>query len=305
VKPLRAAPVVLEDDRLVVRDLAVDGAALVAAREAVAHGRDLELTVRQMLETGGAVLLHGSGKGTVDAVGAEVDRLLTALSERSGRIEAVRGLQQRIAAKGFAFEELLAPVLDACFAPHQDVVSVTSASTGIADDKVGDFCVTVNPRDTGGRDRRIVIEAKDRKLSMDKSLAELDAAMLNRDAQVGVLIFAKAAQAPLAGKPLRVLHGNRIVLVYDKDEQSPLALEVGCQLARTLAIAAEREDLTLDRGMLTERLAKLVNAIERAGAIQRGIRSARRGLDAAEDAYREMSEETLALLYELEDRLGD
>lgn len=60
---------------------------------------------------------------------------------------------------------------------------------------------------------------------MEKSMAELDAAMLNRDAQVGVLVFAKAGQAPLAGKPLRVLHGNRIMLVFDKDEQSPLALK--------------------------------------------------------------------------------
>lgn len=34
-------------------------------------------------------------------------------------------------------------------------------------------------------------------------------------------------------------------------------------------------------------------------------RATRRGLDAAEDAYREMSDETLALLHELEDRLGD
>ena len=57
--------------------------------------------------------------------------------------------------------------------------------------------------------------------------------------------------------------------------------------------------------MLADRLGKLVNEIERAGAIQRGIRSARRGLDAAEDAYHEMHEQTLALVYELEDRLGD
>lgn len=304
--PLRSTEsVVLDDDRLAIRDLTVDGTALAVAQQTVADGRDLELAVRQMLEVGGAVLLHGAGKATVDAVGAEVDRLLTALSERSDRIEAVRALREQVASKGLAFEELLAPALDAAFSPLADVLTVTGAEKGIADDKMGDFVVELNPRDIGGRDRRIVFEAKDRKLTMEKSMAELDAAMLNRDAQVGVLVFAKAGQAPLAGKPLRVLHGNRIMLVFDKDEQSPLALEVGCQLARTLATAAEREDLTLDRAMLAERLAKLMNAIERAGAIQRGIRSARRGLDAAEDAYREMSDETLALLHELEDRLGD
>jgi hypothetical protein len=197
VKPLRPVErVVLDDEGLRIRDLDVDGTALAAARQAVADGRDLELTVRQALEVGGAVLLHGSARSTVDAVSAEVDRLLAVLSERSERLEAVRSLHERVAAKGFLFEELLAPVLDAAFSPHADVLTVTGAEKGIADHKVGDFVVSVNPRDTGGRDRRIVVEAKDRKLSMEKALAELDAAMLNRDAQVGVLVFAKAEQAP-------------------------------------------------------------------------------------------------------------
>jgi hypothetical protein len=57
-------------------------------------------------------------------------------------------------------------------------------------------------------------------------------------------------------------------------------------LARTLAIAAEREDLTLNRAMLADRLAKLVNTVERASAIERGIRSARRGVNDAEAASR-------------------
>jgi len=265
LQPLRPVepPVSLREDTLVLRELSVDGAALAAAREAVAQGRDLEVSVRQMLDVGGAVLLHGSALGTVDAVSAEVDRLLSALSERSERLEVVRALHERGPMKGFAFEDLLAPALDAAFSQQADVLTMTSTQKGIGDDLAGDFVVEVNPSDTGGRDRRIVIEAKDKKLTMAKTLAELDADMLNRDAQVGVFVFAKPSQSPLAGKPLRVMHGNRIVVVYDKDEQDSLALEVACQLARTLAIAAEREDLTLDRAMLAERLAKLVSAVER------------------------------------------
>lgn len=151
VTPLRSTEsVVLDDDRLAIRDLTVDGTALAAAQQTVADGRDLELAVRQMLEVGGAVLLHGAGKATVDAVGAEVDRLLTALSERSDRIEAVRALREQVASKGLAFEELLAPALDAAFSPLADVLTVTGAEKGIADDKMGDFVVELNPRDIGG-----------------------------------------------------------------------------------------------------------------------------------------------------------
>jgi hypothetical protein len=255
------ASVVLEDGGLHIRDLTVDGAMATLARESVDAGRDLELIVREALELGAAVLLHGSAKGTVDAVSAEVDRLLTALDENSARIEAVRRVQQRVAAKGFSFEDALGPVLDGFFASHEDIVEATGTTPGVADEKVGDFVVTVNPRDTGGRHRRIVFEAKDRALTMSKALAELDAAMLNRDAQVGVLVFARPSQAPAPGRPMRAFPGNRLMVVWDVEtDPSNLALEVCAQLARTLAIAAEREDLTLDRSVLADRLAKLTNA---------------------------------------------
>ncbi len=295
--------VLVDGDKLLIRDLVVDGAVVALAREAVAEGRDLERIVREALQVGAAVLLHGSAKGTVDAVSAEVDRLLESLRERSDRIEAGRRQSERIAAKGFLFEEELAPLLDACFAPHADVFEVTGAAKGIADDKVGDFVVTLNPRDTGGRDRRIVFEAKDRALSVQRALAELDAAMLNRDAEVGVMVFAHAAQAPLAGKSLRVFPGNKLLVVWEPEESGDLALEVASQLARTLAIGAEGDETKLNRRGLADRLAKLHNVIDRADQIKRGIASARRGLDDAEDAYEHMSEDARNLVCELQERL--
>jgi hypothetical protein len=300
--PPEGDTVALVDGRLQI-NLVVDGAAFAAAREAADQNRNVEVVVRQMLEIGGAVLLHGGGKATVDAVAAEVDRLLTALNERSERIEAVRRTRERVAAKGFGFEDLLAPLIDACFAPHEDVFEETGTTKGIANDKVGDFVVTLNPRTTGGRERRVVFEAKDRALSMQKVLGELDAAMLNRDSQAAVMVFAHAHQAPLAGRTLRVLAGNRVVAVYERDNPAEpgIALEAACQVARAMAAAEDRDDLVLDRSVLADRLERLVNAVDRAAAIQRGIRSARRGLDSAEEAYRDMREETLALLNELQD----
>jgi hypothetical protein len=78
----------------------------------VADGRDLEIVVRQALEVGAAVIRHGASKGTIDAVSAEVDRLLSALDEKSARIEAVRRTQSRLPAKGFTFEEAVGPALE-------------------------------------------------------------------------------------------------------------------------------------------------------------------------------------------------
>ncbi len=88
----------------------VDGAPAVLARQALEEGRDLGHVVRQALEIGAAVLLHGSAKGTVDAVSAEVERLLSVLSERTARLELARTSRERISARGFSFEADLGAV---------------------------------------------------------------------------------------------------------------------------------------------------------------------------------------------------
>ena len=304
VTSLPEGPVVeFEDGHVRIRELSVDGAPAALARQALEEGRDLGHVVRQALEIGAAVLLHGSAKGTVDAVSAEVERLLSVLSERTARLEFARTSRERMPGRGFSFEADLGAVLDGCFVPHEDVFEATGATKGVAEEKVGDFVLTVNPRDTGGGDRRVVFEAKDRQLSLNKALAELDAAMLNRSAQVGVMVFARAAQAPLRGRPLRVYPGNRILVVWEQEAQGNLALEIASQLARTLAVAVEREGAKLSRRGVAGRVEKLINVVERADAIQRGLEGARRGLDDAQDAYQDMRDDAMTLLFELQDRL--
>ena len=76
------------------------------------------------------------------------------------------------------------------------------------------------------------------------------------------------------------------------------------QLARTLAMTAERADAKLNRQVLGDRVgARLVNIVESADEIQRGIRGARKALDSVEGTYQAMRDDALAVLYELQDRL--
>lgn len=298
----------LEDGRVVIRELAVDGAVVELVVRELQAGGDPARAVSRALELGSAVLLHGGAMGTVDAVAAEVARLLEALDGRSSRIEALGRMRAQVSsARGLDFEAEIGPVLDAAYAPYGDELEATGLVAGIADEKVGDFVVTINPRDTGGRVRRVVFELKTRRErpSLQAALSDLDQAMLNRDAQAGVMVYAKRAQAPLQSKAFRAYHGNRLMVVYDPEDEpgSELALEVATQLARTLAIAADREDLTLDRSLLAERLDRLTNVIERGQSVKRGIRTARKGLDAADDAFAAMYEEAMAVVLELQDLL--
>lgn len=92
------ASIELDDDHVVIRDLTVDGALAELVRAGVADGRDPEAIVRDALEIGAAVLAHGTAKGTVDAVSAEVDRLLALLTEKSSRIEALSRMREQVSA---------------------------------------------------------------------------------------------------------------------------------------------------------------------------------------------------------------
>jgi hypothetical protein len=306
-EPVDFAAVELVDNRVLIHELSVGGVLSELVRTSAQDGHDPEFMVRHALDVGAAVLSHGAARGTVDAVTSEVTRLLDLLDEKTSSIQGLALMRTKVSSsKGLDWEASLAPALDACFAPLGDELEATGLVAGIADSKVGDYVVTLNPRDTGGRHRRVVFEAKTRKrrCTVANALEELDRAMLNRQAQAGVMVFANRTQSPLQ-KPLRFYHGNRILVVYDPDGDpgSELALEVAAHLARTLALTAEREDLTLDRAMLAERLETLTNVIERGSQIKRGIASARSGLNAAEEAYQHMAEEASAVVLEIGDRL--
>jgi hypothetical protein len=257
--PPAASVTLAEDDQVLIKNLLAGGNLAALAEHAVAEGRDLEPVVRAALEVGAAVLLHGGAKGTVDAVAAEVDRVLSALRGQTEALDLTRRTRNKIASRGLSFEADLGSALDACFAPYQDVLEDTGTSKGIGEAKVGDFVLTINPRDTGGKHRRIVFEAKDRSLTSAKALAELDQAMENRGATVGVLVFANPAQAPMSSKSLRWFPGNRLIVIWDHENGGDLALEIAAQFARTLAISAEASDGKLNRRGFADRFDKLIS----------------------------------------------
>jgi hypothetical protein len=297
-----APPVALDGDQLVIRGLLVRGAPAEAVRHCVEQGDDAEDTVRQMLDIGGMVLQHGASSTIAQAVIAEI---------RSDGItqEAIRAVADRVAAKGLVYEEQVHPVLESAFAGHGDIVEATGGTPGLdGKNKKGDFVVTLNPETLGGRDRRVVIEAKDRpsqKLSgKTGALTYLTEAMENRAADAGILVCSTAVPA-LAGHRLRVYAGNRILARYDKDEGDTLALEIACQLGRAFAARAQGAEDDLSVTLLAAKVERLREVIEQARAIHGGVLEAKRGIRRVDEAYETMRREALAVIHELEDRLAE
>jgi hypothetical protein len=168
------------------------------------------------------------------------------LEERLIAIEAAaaaRGAERaRSAAKGADFEELLEAMLGEIARGASDLLDRTGLETGsVLKSKKGDFVLTVDARVARGCDLKVVIEAKDRPMSMRAMRDELREARENRGAAVAVAIFTPA-HAPTGIAPFAVV-ANDVYCVIDPEAPEPATLEAAIRLARLLALAslAERE----------------------------------------------------------------
>ncbi len=169
------------------------------------------------------------------------------LEERLVAIEAAaaaRGAERaRSAAKGADFEELLGVMLGEIARGAGDLLDQTGLETGsVMKSKKGDFVLTVDARVARGCDLRVVIEAKDRPMSMRAMRDELREARENRSAAVALAVFTPA-HAPTGIAPFTVIGDDDVYCVIDPEAPEHATLEAAVRLARLLALAslAERE----------------------------------------------------------------
>jgi len=176
----------------------------------------------------------------------EITAGFKSLEERLVAIEAAaaaRGAERaRSAAKGADFEDLLAEMLGEIARGAGDLLDRTALEAGsVLKSKKGDFVLTVDASVARGCDLRVVIEAKDRPMSMRAMRDELREARENRGAAVAVAVFTPA-HAPTGIAPFSLVGGD-VYCVIDPDAPEPATLEAAVRLARLLALAslAERE----------------------------------------------------------------
>ncbi len=163
------------------------------------------------------------------------------LEERLVAIEAAaaaRGAERaRSAAKGGDFEDLLEAMLADLARGAGDLLDRTGTEAGaLMKSKKGDFVLTLDARVARGSDVRIVIEAKDRPMSMRAMRDELREARENRGAAVAVVVFTPA-HAPSGVAPFNLV-GDDVYCVIDPEAPEPATLEAAVRLARLLALAS-------------------------------------------------------------------
>ena len=180
------------------------------------------------------------------------------IEERLVAIEAAaaaRGAERaRSAAKGIDFEDLLAELLGDLARGSGDLLDRTTLEAGsVMRSKKGDFVLTIDANVARGCDLRVVIEAKDRPMSMRAMRDELREARENRGAAVAVAVFTPV-HAPSGVAPFALVGGD-VYCVIDPEAPEPATLEAAIRLARLLALASLAErDMTVDAAAIATAL---------------------------------------------------
>ncbi|MBL8964150.1 MAG: hypothetical protein KF787_02070 [Phycisphaeraceae bacterium] len=164
-------------------------------------------------------------------------------------IRAVRAERQRNTAGGLDFEGAICSLAAAESARLGDLFEAVGARPGqVPRSKKGDAVITLGA-ETAAPGRKIVIEAKRQAKSLTDALEELSEAKRNREADVGIFVFAAASAGGQEGLEPFGRHGDDLVIVWDPlDASGDVYVKAAISVARALVVKrkVERDSATVD-----------------------------------------------------------
>lgn len=227
---------------------------------------------------------------------------LQGLRDEKRRIEELTEAEEAGTRKGRTYEEAVYEALDAIANAQGDTaeaVGDVKEATG----KTGDVVVGIDAC-AGPAAGRIVFEAKNSQLTRPKALRELDEAMSKRNADFAVLVVPAEEKVPARMAPLREYNGDKLIVTYDPEDGSRLALEVAYGLARARVLMARGDGEGLDSGALRDTIERALTAMEDVRKIKLQLTGATNGIDQARAILDEMAGRVRALLEEMRGALA-
>jgi hypothetical protein len=209
-------------------------ASVIARFEGLLTGgtADLAKVVRDLVDPGNPDSPLGRLKQGLTNEMKELQRIVNDLSTQVAVKKGEAEVLELTAIKGRKFEEVAFEAVAGVASLFGDEAEPVGDQNGDEANKCGDAVVTLTPDATSGSTGRIVVEMKDRKLTLRDTHVELERAMKNRDAKAAVIVFSKQEKAPTSA-PLQVF-GSKVVVVLDKDDLDERALRFGIAAARCI-----------------------------------------------------------------------
>jgi hypothetical protein len=228
---------------------------------------------------------------------AELEKQLQALRLEKEKVDELEAERERGSAKGRTFEEQVADAIDAIALAQGDVAAAVGdfvEATG----KVGDVVVAIDAAHGPARGR-LVIEAKDSRLSQPRAMKELNDALVERSADFALLVVPTEEELPAKVEPLREYNGDKIVVALDP-ETGTLALELAYRLARARVLMKRSDADGIDAGALRASVERAVAALGEERKVKNQLTGVKTGIDKAYELVEAMAAQVRAQLEEID-----
>jgi len=234
----------------------------------------------------------------MEAMALEIARLH---AERDKQVE-LAAEADRGTAKGRTFEEAVVEAVDRIAHAQGD------DSDGVGDlrgalGRTGDVVVAIDGC-RGPAKGRIVFEAKNSRLTKPKAIEELDRAKTERGADYAVLVVPTEEKIPARMQTLREVNGDKLVVCFDPEEGSTLALEVAYGLARARVLMAGGEADGVDVAAVREAVERATGCLGDVLRVKQQLTGATTSIDKARDIVDTLAAQVRGHLVQI-DRLLD
>jgi hypothetical protein len=209
------------------------------------------------------------------------------LRSEKEKLAEVAAVEDKGTAKGRTYEEAVAEALHVLAAARGDDCEAVGDLRGEGGKK-GDVVVAIDGC-SGPARGKIVFEAKNKRLSRNEALAELDGALETRSAEYAVLVVPSEGKLPARTNPLREFGGDKLFVTFDPEDGSTLALEVAYGLARARVLMARGGEGAVDMAALLVEVERAHGAMEDVRRIKSQLTNATTGIETARQILETMA----------------
>jgi hypothetical protein len=245
-------------------------------------------------------LEHAEDRKRLEGLTAEV----TALRERLSAKDEIEIEQARGTAKGRDFEDRVHDVIDGIATARGDVAHHVGDQAGETRGKKGDTVVEIGAG-SGPALAKIAFDPKDSQLTRPKAWEVLNGSLDDRGADYAVLVVASEENVPAKTQSLVEYEGNKLIVAVDREDPEPYILETAFCLARARALAARRDELSLDAPAMKEAIDETRRALESLKTARQALTGMRKNADSIESALGVMEEGAKAALARADSLIAD
>jgi hypothetical protein len=198
---------------------------------------------------------------------AMLSTFFSELNESLGIKEATKAEARKGHVKGIEFQKDLYPVFSALGRQIGDETEFVCDTPGIdGRSKKGDYVSTLGET-SGAPGLKVVVEVKDQPVKLKAAIDELQEAKSNREAVVGIFVFARGAEPTEVGDFRKI--GEDFYVTADKDDldagRSLMFFDSAYRIVRALVVAAERKETAgeIDLDTIAEQIDALAAWSER------------------------------------------